>query len=48
MLTDPLLERLATHETDVNVIRVKKMEEGEHCDFFWWVPLLTIASRSLR
>lgn len=37
VLTEPLLERLKTHETDVKVIRVQKMEEGEHCDFFWYV-----------
>lgn len=37
VLTEPLLERLKTHETDVNVIRVQKLEEGEHCDFFWCV-----------
>ncbi|GAA5820182.1 hypothetical protein JCM10212_006498, partial [Sporobolomyces blumeae] len=34
VLTEPLLERLETHETDVDVIRVQKMDDGEHCDFF--------------
>ena len=38
MLTEPLLERLKTHEKDVKLIRVQKMDEGEHCDFFWSVP----------
>lgn len=35
MLADPLLRRLADHEPDVRVIRVHKLEEGEHCDNFW-------------
>lgn len=37
VLAEPLLERLRTHETDVQVIRVQKMDDGEHCDFFWYV-----------
>lgn len=35
VLAEPLLERLKVHETDVQVIRVQKMDDGEHCDFFW-------------
>ncbi|CEQ42651.1 SPOSA6832_04487 [Sporobolomyces salmonicolor] len=41
VLTEPLLERLKTHETDVDVIRVQKMDDGEHCDFFWSVLVFT-------
>lgn len=44
MLTEPLLERLKVQETDVNVITVKKMESGEHCDFFWYVHLSSSTS----
>ncbi|KAM0746312.1 alpha/beta-hydrolase [Meredithblackwellia eburnea MCA 4105] len=46
VLTEPLIERLKTHETDVNVIRVKKMEEGEHCDFFWHVDAVELCFHS--
>lgn len=35
VLTEPLLERLEKHEKDVRVLRVQKLDEGEHCDFFW-------------
>jgi len=35
VLCDRLLERLKTHEPDVQVVRVHKLEEGEHCDNFW-------------
>lgn len=35
VLTDPLIERLETTETDVRVIRFKRQEEAEHCDHFW-------------
>ena len=44
VLTEPLLERLKVQETDVNVITVKKMESGEHCDFFWYVHLSSSTS----
>ncbi|ORY78857.1 Alpha/Beta hydrolase protein [Leucosporidium creatinivorum] len=37
VLTDPLLERLEKHEKDVRVLRVQKLDEGEHCDFFWHI-----------
>lgn len=33
VLIDPLLERLKTHETDVEVLTVKEMRNGEHCEF---------------
>ncbi|CAO1613999.1 unnamed protein product [Jaminaea pallidilutea] len=35
VLTDPLIERLETIETDVRVVRYKRQEEAEHCDHFW-------------
>lgn len=35
VLTEPLLHRLKTKEVDVDLIRVQKMDDGEHCDFFW-------------
>jgi lysosomal acid lipase/cholesteryl ester hydrolase len=35
VLTDPLIDRLQTRETDVRLIRAKRQEEGEHCDHFW-------------
>lgn len=35
VLTDPLIERLETIETDVRVLRWKRQEEAEHCDHFW-------------
>lgn len=35
MLTQPLLDRLRTHEKGVRVIRDFKLEDGEHCDHFW-------------
>lgn len=47
MLTEPLLERLEKQETDVQVIRVQKMDDGEHCDFFWSVSLPPPANRRL-
>ncbi|KAI5475682.1 ab-hydrolase associated lipase [Pseudohyphozyma bogoriensis] len=46
VLTEPLLERLKTRETDVNVIRVKKMDEGEHCDFFWHIDAVELCFHS--
>lgn len=46
MLTEPLLERLATRETDVQVIRVQKLEEGEHCDFFWHIDAVELCYHS--
>lgn len=39
VLTEPLLERLEKQETHVQVIRVQKMDDGEHCDFFWCATL---------
>lgn len=47
VLTEPLLERLEKHEKDVRVIRVKKMEEGEHCDFFWHVDAVELCFESM-
>lgn len=35
VLTDPLIERIRTRETDVRLIREKRQEEAEHCDHFW-------------
>lgn len=35
VLTEPLLERLATKEKDVNVIKVTCIDKSEHCDFYW-------------
>lgn len=35
VLTDPLIERLETTETDVRLLRWKRQEEAEHCDHFW-------------
>jgi pimeloyl-ACP methyl ester carboxylesterase len=35
VLTEPLLERLKEKETDVNVIKVTKIDKSEHCDFYW-------------
>lgn len=35
VLTEPLLERLATKEKDVKVIKVTKLDKSEHCDFYW-------------
>ncbi|KAH8924431.1 alpha/beta-hydrolase [Atractiella rhizophila] len=35
--TEPLLERLKNTELDVDLIRVDRMDDGEHCDFFWSV-----------
>ncbi|GAA5896838.1 hypothetical protein JCM6882_005047 [Rhodosporidiobolus microsporus] len=46
VLTDPLLERLKTHETDVQVIRVQKMDDGEHCDFFWHIDAVELCFHS--
>nr|CRX79276.1 hypothetical protein ls5931a1_00077 [Leucosporidium scottii] len=37
VLTEPLLERLEKHEKEVRVLRVQKLDEGEHCDFFWHI-----------
>ena len=37
VLTEPLLKRLREQETDVQLIRVQKLDDGEHCDFFWCV-----------
>lgn len=46
VLTEPLLERLATVETDVNVIRVQKLDEGEHCDAFWHIDAVELCFES--
>ncbi|GAA6022115.1 hypothetical protein JCM10207_000767 [Rhodosporidiobolus poonsookiae] len=46
VLTDPLLERLEVHETDVQVIRVQKMDDGEHCDFFWHIDAVELCFHS--
>ncbi|TDL29009.1 alpha/beta-hydrolase [Rickenella mellea] len=32
--TDPLLERLEKREKDVRLLRVMKVEDSEHCDFY--------------
>jgi lysosomal acid lipase/cholesteryl ester hydrolase len=32
---DPLLERLQEKEKTVKVIRTKRVEQSEHCDFYW-------------
>ncbi|GAA6010034.1 hypothetical protein JCM11491_005838 [Sporobolomyces phaffii] len=42
VLTEPLLHRLKTKEHDVDVIRVQKMDDGEHCDFFWHVDAVEL------
>ncbi|GAA5850285.1 hypothetical protein JCM9279_006513 [Rhodotorula babjevae] len=46
VLTEPLLERLRTKETDVQLIRVQKMDDGEHCDFFWHVDAVELCFHS--
>lgn len=46
VLAEPLLERLRTHETDVQVIRVQKMDDGEHCDFFWHIDAVELCFES--
>jgi hypothetical protein len=35
VLAEPLIQRLKTRENDVKVIRISRLEEGEHCDSFW-------------
>ncbi|CDZ98439.1 Triglyceride lipase-cholesterol esterase [Phaffia rhodozyma] len=35
VLTEPLLKRLEEKEPDVQVIRIKKIDLSEHCDFYW-------------
>ncbi|WVO15157.1 hypothetical protein L204_102801 [Cryptococcus depauperatus] len=35
VFTDPLLERLRQKEKDVRLIKCTKLEESEHCDFYW-------------
>lgn len=32
---EPLLERLATQEKHVEVIRAERVPLSEHCDFYW-------------
>ncbi|GAA6054392.1 hypothetical protein JCM3770_002234 [Rhodotorula araucariae] len=46
VLTEPLLERLKTHESDVQLIRVQKMDDGEHCDFFWHIDAVELCFHS--
>ncbi|GAA5893107.1 hypothetical protein JCM8208_004348 [Rhodotorula glutinis] len=46
VLTEPLLERLRERETDVQLIRVQKMDDGEHCDFFWHVDAVELCFHS--
>ncbi|BGO98691.1 Alpha/Beta hydrolase fold [Rhodotorula toruloides] len=46
VLTEPLLERLEKQETDVQVIRVQKMDDGEHCDFFWHIDAVELCFHS--
>ncbi|GAA5892412.1 uncharacterized protein JCM6883_007347 [Sporobolomyces salmoneus] len=46
VLTEPLLHRLKTKEHDVDVIRVQKMDDGEHCDFFWHVDAVELCFSS--
>ncbi|GAA5865977.1 hypothetical protein JCM3774_005546 [Rhodotorula dairenensis] len=46
VLAEPLLERLRVHETDVQVIRVQKMDDGEHCDFFWHIDAVELCFES--
>ncbi|GAA5953404.1 hypothetical protein JCM3765_005027 [Sporobolomyces pararoseus] len=46
VLTEPLLHRLKTKEHDVDVIRVQKMDDGEHCDFFWHVDAVELCFNS--
>lgn len=35
VFADPLLRRLKEKEKDVKVIKVTKLEDSEHCDFYW-------------
>jgi lysosomal acid lipase/cholesteryl ester hydrolase len=35
VLTEPLLERLATREKHINLIRAERIPLAEHCDFYW-------------
>ncbi|GAA5987020.1 hypothetical protein JCM10908_000994 [Rhodotorula pacifica] len=46
VLAEPLLERLRVHETDVQVIRVQKLDDGEHCDFFWHIDAVELCFES--
>ncbi|KDE09117.1 hypothetical protein MVLG_00832 [Microbotryum lychnidis-dioicae p1A1 Lamole] len=46
VLTEPLLERLREKETDVKVIRVQKLDQGEHCDFFWHIDAVELCFNS--
>ncbi|KPV72130.1 uncharacterized protein RHOBADRAFT_39581 [Rhodotorula graminis WP1] len=46
VLTEPLLKRLRERETDVQLIRVQKLDDGEHCDFFWHVDAVELCFHS--
>ncbi|GJN89599.1 hypothetical protein Rhopal_002586-T1 [Rhodotorula paludigena] len=46
VLTEPLLERLEQKEKDVQVIRVQKMDDGEHCDHFWHIDAVELCFHS--
>lgn len=35
VLAEPLIERMKHKEKDVNVIKVTKLDQSEHCDFYW-------------
>ncbi|CAG8776219.1 7236_t:CDS:1, partial [Acaulospora colombiana] len=35
ILADPLLERLATKEKHIKLIRSERIPLAEHCDFYW-------------
>ncbi|EIW73046.1 hypothetical protein TREMEDRAFT_42161 [Tremella mesenterica DSM 1558] len=35
VLVEPLIERLKSKEKDVKVIKVIKLDQSEHCDFYW-------------
>jgi len=48
VLTDPLLDRLNTKDTDVEVIRVEKLDASEHCDFYWAAEAVEWVYESLR
>jgi hypothetical protein len=42
VLVEPLLERLKNQEVDVEVLRVDKLDSGEHCDTFWHVDAVEL------
>lgn len=48
VLVEPLLDRLKNRDTDVEVIRVEKLDLSEHCDFYWAAEAVEWVYESLR